>query len=316
MVENADMKKAKPVEILKDLFFIERGFLNANHFVYRSENPILIDTAYVADFAETTALIAQLDVKLSDVQLIVGTHCHCDHIGGNKRIQDQSGCDIALHRIGKYFVDTRDNWATWWKYFDQEADFFDCTRALNDGDVITIGPHEFEVIHTPGHAAEGIVLYNRKERLLISSDTLWKNDMAVMNLRVEGSVAPFQMFESLAKLESLDVQMVYPGHGPPFRDMAEALSKTRKRLDYFLNHREQLGLDLLKKIMIYTLMMRKTVNNGSFFDDLMQTYWYKETVDLYFNGEYQAKYEAIMKNFRKRGIVKDQHGKILTTVKP
>ena len=310
------MKTAKPVEILKDLFFIERGFLNANHFVYRSENPILIDTAYVADFAETAGLIAQLDVNLSSVQLIVSTHCHCDHIGGNKRIQDQSGCDIALHKIGKYFIDTRNSWATWWKYFDQEADFFDCTRALNNGDVLLIGPHEFEVIHTPGHAAEGIVLYNRNERLLISSDTLWNNDMAVMNLRVEGSAAPFQMLESLEKLESLDVQMVYPGHGPPFRDMPEALSKTRKRLDYFLSHREQLGLDLLKKIMIYTLMMRKTVDNGSFFDDLMQTHWYKETVDLYFKGEYQAKYETIMKNFRKRGIVKEQHGQIITTIKP
>ena len=83
-----------------------------------------------------------------------------------------------------------------------------------------------------------------------------------------------------------------------------------------MKHREQLGLDLLKKIVIYTLMMRKTVDNCSFFDDLMLTHWYKETIDLYFNGEYQAKYEAIMKNFLKRGIVREQNGKILTTVKP
>jgi hydroxyacylglutathione hydrolase len=306
----------QPVEIIKDLFFIERGFLNANHFVYRSENPILIDSAYIADFDETAGLIAQLDVNLSDVQLIVGTHCHCDHIGGNKRIQDKSGCDIALHKIGKYFIDARDDWATWWKYYNQEAAFFDCTLALNDGDVLAIGPHEFKVIHTPGHASEGIVLYNRKERLLISSDTLWENDMAVMTLRIEGSAALFHMLESLEKLESLDVQMVYPGHGPPFKDMPKALSKTRKRLNHFLNHRDQLGLDLLKKIIIYTLMMRKTGDNDSFFDDLMQTHWYKETVELYFNGEYQAKYEAIMKDFRKRGIVKEKHGKIITTVKP
>ncbi len=309
------IEKMKPVEILKNLYFIERGFLNANHFVYRSDNPILIDTAYIADFDETAGLIAQLNVKLSDVQLIISTHCHCDHIGGNKRIQDQSGCDIALHQIGKYFIDARDDWATWWKYFNQEADFFDCTRAINNGDVLLIGPHEFEVIHTPGHASEGIVLYNRKERLLISSDTLWKNDMAVMNLRIEGSAALFHMLESLEKLESLDVQIVYPGHGPPFRDMPKALSKTRKRLNHFLNHRDQLGLDLLKKIMIYTLMMRKTVDNESFFDDLMQTHWYKETVDLYFNGEYQTKYEAIMQDFRKRGIVKMKQDKFFTTVK-
>jgi glyoxylase-like metal-dependent hydrolase (beta-lactamase superfamily II) len=305
----------QPVEILKDLYFIERGYLNANHFVYRSENPILIDTAYIADFDETAGLIAQLDVNLSNVQLIISTHCHCDHIGGNKRIQDQSGCDIALHQIGKHFIDARDDWATWWKYFDQKADFFDCTSALNDGDLLLIGPHEFSVIHTPGHAAEGIVLYNRKEKVLISSDTLWKNDMAVMNLRIEGSAAVFQMLESLDKLETLDVQMVYPGHGPPFRDMATALSKARKRLNHFLNQRDRLGLDLLKKIMIYTLMMRKIVDNESFFDDLMKTHWYRETVDLYFNGEYQAKYESIMQNFRKRGIVQINQDKIFTTVK-
>jgi len=192
---------------------------------------------------------------------------------------------------------------------------FDCTLALNDGDVLSMGPYEFKIMHTPGHAAEGIVLYNRKEKLLISSDTLWKTDMAVMTLRFEGSAALFHMLESLEKLEALDVQMVYPGHGPPFQDMQKAISKTRKRLNHFLNQGDQIGLDLLKKIMIYTLMMRKTVDNDSLFDDLMQTQWYKETVDLYFNAEYKLQFEAIMQDFRKRGIIKEKHGKIFTTVK-
>jgi glyoxylase-like metal-dependent hydrolase (beta-lactamase superfamily II) len=306
----------QPVEIIKDLFFIERGFLNGNHFVFRSDNPILIDTAYIADFNETAGLIAQLGLNLSNVQLIISTHCHCDHIGGNKRIQDQSGCDIALHKIGKYFMDTRNDWATWWRYYEQEAEFFDCTMALNDGDVISIGSHEFKVIHTPGHAAEGIVLYNPKEKLLISSDTLWKNDMAVMTVRIEGSAAPFQMLESLEKLASLDIQMVYPGHGPPFKDMQKALTKTRKRINHFLNHRDQMGLDLLKKIIIYTLMMRKRVEADLFYDDLMQTLWYKETVDLYFNREYRAIYEAIIKDFQKRDVVKLHNGQMITTIKP
>jgi len=41
------------LEIMKDLFFIERGYLNCNHFVYRSKEPILIDTAYISDFEIT-----------------------------------------------------------------------------------------------------------------------------------------------------------------------------------------------------------------------------------------------------------------------
>ena len=66
-------------EILKDLFFIERGYLNANHFVYWSQSPILIDTGYIADFGETEKLIANLGFNLADVSLIISTHTHCDH---------------------------------------------------------------------------------------------------------------------------------------------------------------------------------------------------------------------------------------------
>ena len=66
-------------EVLKDLFFIERGYLNANHFVYRSQSPVLIDTGYIADFGETEKLIANLGVNLADVSLIISTHTHCDH---------------------------------------------------------------------------------------------------------------------------------------------------------------------------------------------------------------------------------------------
>jgi glyoxylase-like metal-dependent hydrolase (beta-lactamase superfamily II) len=96
-------------EILKDLFFIERGYLNGNHFVYRSKSPILIDTGYVSDFNETERLITKLGVNISDVSLIINTHTHCDHIGCNQIIQQKSGCDIALHKVGRYFIDTQDN---------------------------------------------------------------------------------------------------------------------------------------------------------------------------------------------------------------
>ena len=302
-------------EIIKDLFFIERGFLNGNHFVYRSDAPVLIDTAYIADFDETEKSIARLGVNLADVSLIISTHTHCDHIGGNHAIQQKSGCDIALHKIGKYFIDTRDDWATWWRYYNQEAEFFDCARALEDGDMITLGPHEFEVIYTPGHAADGIVLYNRRDKILISSDTLWQTDMAVMTLRVEGSRALFHMLESLQKIEKLEVQMVYPGHGPPFQDMHKAITRSKKRIENFLQHPEAIGEDVLKKIIVYTLMMKKTVPADALFDYLMDTYWFKETIDLYFEGQYEAKYEEVLNSFLRRGIIKTDNGDLFTTVK-
>lgn len=303
-------------EILKDLFFIERGYLNGNHFVYRSKAPVLIDTGYVADFQKTVRLIRGFGVSLPDVSLIVNTHSHCDHIGGNKIIQEMSRCDIALHAIGKHFIDTRDDWSTWWRYYGQEADFFQCTKPLEDGEIIALGPHEFQIIHTPGHASDGIVLYNKREKVLISGDTLWENDMAVMTLRVEGSSALFHMEESLRKLESLNVKAIYPGHGRPFPDMKSALAKSRKKIETYLLHRDAVGDDLIKKITVYTLLMKKTIPEETFFPSLMATHWFKETVDLYFNGEYLLKYDETIKDFLARGVVIRENGNLRTTVKP
>jgi len=39
--------KTHVIEIMKDLFFVERGYLNGNHFVYRGTKPVLIDTGYL-----------------------------------------------------------------------------------------------------------------------------------------------------------------------------------------------------------------------------------------------------------------------------
>lgn len=304
------------MEIMDDLFFVQRGYLNANHFVYRSDGPVLIDTAYVTHFPATEQVMTDLGIDLSRISLIVNTHSHCDHIGGNKEIQQRSSCAIAMHEIGKHFIDSRNDWATWWKYYNQEADFFDCTKGLRDRDTIALGPHRFEVIYTPGHAADGIVLYNRDAKILLSSDTLWESDMAVMTERVEGSAACFRMLESLDKMEALDVDMVYPGHGRPFSDMPQALARTRKRLQDFVKDGQKIGNDLLKKIIVYTLMMRPEADEASFLQSLMNTHWFPETVDLYFGGEYRTTYDQIVKGLVGRGIVRNRGGALSTTVRP
>jgi hydroxyacylglutathione hydrolase len=304
------------LEIMEDLFFIERGYLNGNHFLYRSQAPILIDTGYISDFSDTENFIKELGVQISDIRQIINTHCHCDHIGGNRIIQEKSGCDIALHKIGKHFIDTQDDWATWWKYYNQKADFFTCTRTLEDGEVIDMGPHRFKILHTPGHASDGIVLYNKEEKVLISSDTLWENDLAVMTIRVEGSTALFQMMESLEKLEFLDVNLVCPGHGAPFSDMKCAISKSKKRLENYMSDKERIGDDLLKKIIVYTLLMNRIVEAETFFTNLMSTHWFKETVDLYFDSEYRLKYNEIVNSFIQRDIIRHENQKFFTTVRP
>ena len=48
----------------------------------------------------------------------------------------------------------------------------------------------------------------------------------------------------------------------------------------------------------------------------MGTWWFKETVDLYFDNAYETKYRHILESFLERGIVKQKEGQLFTTVKP
>ena len=140
--------------------------------------------------------------------------------------------------------------------------------------------------------------------------------MAVMTLRIEGSMALFHMQESLQKLESLDVKRVYPGHGKPFCSFKNAIANSKEKIERYLLDRDLLGNDLIKKIVVYTLLMKKTIHANDFFPYLMDTYWFKETVDLYFNGKYEMKYNEIMNIFFERGIIEQENEHFFTTVKP
>jgi glyoxylase-like metal-dependent hydrolase (beta-lactamase superfamily II) len=304
-------------EILPDLYFIERGYLNANHFVYRAEQPILIDTGYLPDFAATEQLIGAVGVNLAEVSLIINTHSHCDHIGGNRLIQERSGCEIAMHRIGKYFSDTRDDWSIWRRYYHQAGDFFDCTTALEEGQVVQVGPYQFEVLYTPGHASDGIVLYHRKEKILISSDALWEADLPAITVRIEGSRALFHVLESLEKLKSLEVKRVYPGHGPPFRDIKTAIRRSEEKAQAYLYNPKKFGMALFKKMLIYALLMHNgKIETENFFEYLMSTNWFQETIDFYFDEDYERKYHTVMSEFFERGLVEERAGRLWTTVKP
>jgi glyoxylase-like metal-dependent hydrolase (beta-lactamase superfamily II) len=306
----------RPLEILEDLYFIERGYLCANHFALRSPAPVLIDTGYKASWSRTRSLLEGLGIDLSAVVRIINTHTHCDHIGGNHAVQSLSGCRIALHPTGKGFMDTRDARSPWWSYYHQEADFFEAAETLEDGARVCVGPHEFEIIHTPGHAADGLVLYNRRERLLISSDTLWERDIPVMTPQIEGDRSVATMLASLEKISRLAVDQVYPGHGLPFGDFPTALRRAQGRLEGYLKEPARIGWDLVKKIAIYTLMMKARIPVGQFFDLLMQTAWYPETVEAYLEGDYHAVFERLVTSLSARGLIRQHQDHWVTTVKP
>ncbi|MCB2187173.1 MAG: MBL fold metallo-hydrolase [Deltaproteobacteria bacterium] len=271
-----------PQEVLDNLLFWERGYLGANHLAWRGPAPVLVDTAYLNQRDQTLGLLAAAGVEPARTSLIITTHTHCDHLGANRQIQDLSGCRVALHPLGCRFINQQDDWGTWWQYYGQEAEFFACTDELADGEVVALGPYEFQVLHTPGHASDGLVLYSPRDKVLISSDVLWERDLAVVTERVEGSSAVWRWLASLERLKELSVRLVLPGHGPAFTDFPAAVARTEARLRRYLAEPREIGRDQLRRIMVYTLLMRGAQTPAELARWLAATPWFPETCGHYF----------------------------------
>lgn len=304
------------MEMLEGLFFIQRGFLSGNHFAYRAEEPILIDTAYASEIPRTLASLEALGVDWRRTSRILCTHAHCDHVGANRVIQEASGCEVALHRVGKRFIDEGDRWSTWWDYYGQEAELFQCARGLEDGEELPVGPHRFRVVHTPGHSADGIVLYEPRSRVLLSADTLWERDMPVVTEAVEGDGAVEALLSSLERIAGLEVNVVFPGHGSPFTDVRGALVRAEGRLRGYLRDRTRLGEDLLKRILVYTLLMRGAFPEAELFPFLVGSRWFQDAIGRYFGADSEGKYRETLDGLRRRGAVRVEAGRVLTTVPP
>lgn len=89
-----------------------------------------------------------------------------------------------------------------------------------------------------------------------------------------------------------------------------------KKIDQYMGDRERIGKDLIKKIIVYTLLMKKSMNEQDLFPYLMSTVWFKETVDLYFNKEYEIIYQQVMDAFIRNKVVKVKNNHLFTLIKP
>jgi len=292
------------IEIGPNLHFVERGWLNANHFIYNGAEPALIDTAYYTGLEETLGAISELGVELSAIKRIILTHVHSDHVGGVKHIQDASGCRVLLHPVSRHHIDTRNRWATWWRYYDHEADFFETHQSLEDGDRVELGELSFEVVHTPGHSVGMVTLFEPREGILISSDALWEGDLGVLTPRLEGSDCVFRALASLDRLAELKAKVVYPGHGGPITEVEEALEGARSRLRRFIEDPKAQGRDQIRKIIVFTLLQKGGLPAGSLFDNIMEAPWFGETVSLFFGNERpRPVFDQVIEDLIKNGAV-------------
>lgn len=291
------------VRLAPDVWFVERDWRSCNHFVALTPRVTLIDTCYGPDLDDTVAILDELGVKPSEIGLIVNTHCHCDHAGGNAFFIEQAGAEVWMHAHEKARIDRHDAVGTWWRFHDTWAEFFRVDRGLEEGDTVPFGPLDLQVIHAPGHSTGQIMLYSPDLKALFSADALWQGDMGVINPLVEGDDALERAGETLRRIAALDLDTIYPGHGPVIANPKPVIERVLRKLEHFARHPAEMNYDHICKMIAYVVLSKDGANEDSLFDYLMTTMWFPLIVGKCFGGAGRNTFNEAMERLMRKGML-------------
>ncbi len=141
---------------------------------------------------------------------LLNTHCHLDHIFGNRFIHKRYGLILHLHPLEEAVLEFGPASANMWQMpfdnYDGELKF------INEGDTIQLGNETLEILFTPGHSPGSICFYSKPHKFIISGDVLFNGSVGRTDL-------PGGSFDTLQQSIKTKMYMlpedviVYPGHG-------------------------------------------------------------------------------------------------------
>jgi hydroxyacylglutathione hydrolase len=142
--------------------------------------------------------------------LLLNTHCHLDHVFGNKFIHETFGLTLHLHKDEQKMLELAPaSGLMWGMSFDSYQGAF---IFLKEGDVIKLGEDELKVIEAPGHSPGHICFYCRAQDFIISGDVLFHRSIGRTDL--PGGNSQTLLNSIRQKLFVLpDETKVYSGHG-------------------------------------------------------------------------------------------------------
>lgn len=240
-----------PAALPPDIIVLERGWLSSNNILLLGHDQCaLVDSGY-GTHAEQTLALVRAHLATRPLDLLVNTHLHSDHCGGNAALQ------AAYPALRTYIppgqaaaVSTWDDRVLSYAPTGQFCPRFSYDRLLTAGDSIRLGARNWEVHAAPGHDPDSVILFQPELRILISADALWARGFGVVFPEIEGVSAFKEVGQTLDLIESLRPRLVIPGHGSVLQDIPDALDYARRRLAQFtaepLRHAQYAAKVLLK----------------------------------------------------------------------
>ncbi len=144
-------------------------------------------------------------------ELLLNTHCHLDHVFGNKFIAEEYNLTLKTHPLEKPVLEMA---AASGLMFNLPFDNYTGELIpLVEGDIITLGEDELKVIEAPGHSPGSICFYCEKQGFIIGGDVLFQNSIGRTDLP---GGSHHQLINNIKeKLFTLPKNVVvYSGHGP------------------------------------------------------------------------------------------------------
>lgn len=158
------------------------------------------------------SLIKRIDTLELDIEAIVLTHAHFDHIGGVDEIRKLKKCPVYIHDLeADWLTDAKLNGSLRWTDVTGPITTEPAEYALDQGQKLQLLGEIFEVFHTPGHSPGSCSLLWGNH--LFAGDVLFK--LSVGRTDLPGGNQRDLMDSIRRKLYVLDDAIqVYPGHGP------------------------------------------------------------------------------------------------------
>jgi glyoxylase-like metal-dependent hydrolase (beta-lactamase superfamily II) len=227
-------------------------------------------------------------LSFQDISWIVVTHVHPDHLGLADRLRELCGAKVIMHRldaalVGPRYVDPSrlveeleamllshgvppDEIGEMREAAGKSSQFvtpLEPDVLVNEGDTVSNGSFDFEVIHTPGHTPGHICLYEPRKRRLFSGDHVLFDAVPRICADPQSGADPAgDYIQSLESLVDRQVSFVFPGHGPVFNSLgirsAEILRLCNVRQQQILSELE----DGLKTAYDVTRAVPWRVNGG------------------------------------------------------